>query len=125
MPLDPKGVDGAEMGAAPSLPVKLPAQGVPANVAHVEEEGGVRRLKFSDDRINSALDKQLGKIPGDATAAVVATAFKDHDGKLQTKLAVYIKRPALGGELSFGGFLSGDSKRPLDTVGAEVSWVSR
>lgn len=57
---------------------------------------------------------------------MVATAYKDSSGKIQTKLAVYFSRKdVLGGDISFGGFLSGDAKNPLDTVGAEVRWIGR
>lgn len=115
----------------PQLPTKLPAHGVPPSVAHVEEdENGVRRLKFSDERINEALTKQLGDVPAAAPFAVVATAFKDHDGTLQTKFAAYFRKQdvevfGMNGDLSFGGFIAGDVKHPLDTVGAEVRWIGR
>lgn len=111
-----------------SLPVKLPAVGVAAHVAHVEEdEKAVRKLKFTDDRINAQLEKVIDSVPADAPFAVVATAFKEHDGEIKTKLAVYLRKqdPILGGDLSFGGFIAGDVKRPLDTIGAEVRWVGR
>lgn len=84
----------------------------------VKEPGDVRKLQFSDSRIGDAVEKQLAAVPSDATVAFVATAFKE-DGKLNTKVAVYVNK----GAWSFGGFIEGDAHRPLEKVGAELRYV--
>lgn len=101
-------------GADAALPVKVEVH-----------PNDVRKLRFSDARINEALDRQLAGVPADAKVAIVATAFKEPGGDLRTKLALYVSRP-IGdrGVLSFGGFLEGDAKRPLQKVGAELRFVN-
>lgn len=80
--------------------------------------GDIRVAKFSDDRINAAVEHQLGKVPSDAKVAFVATAFKEGN-TLTTKVAIYVNK----GSWSFGGFVEGDQHRPLDKVGAELRFV--
>ena len=87
-------------------------------VTVVKEPGDVRVLKFTDQRVSDAVERQLGKVPMGTTVAFVATAFKEGD-KVTTKVAVYVNK----GAWSFGGFIEGDVKRPLDKIGAEVRYV--
>lgn len=87
----------------------------------VKNPGGVTRsLKFSDEKIQKALDKKLGDIPAEAKVAFVATAYKAPSGSITTEMAVYVR---VKKNLSFGGFVRGDVKRPLQEVGAEVRFV--
>lgn len=93
--------------------------------AVVKQPGDVRRLQFSNAQINESLDRQLAALPTDAKVAFVATAFKE-GGQVVTKLAVFVNKSSVfraGDQLSFGGFLEGSVKRPLDRVGAEVRYV--
>ena len=84
------------------------------------ERDEIRPSPFSNAAINAALDAQLGRVgPGETVAFVAVAEMKD--GKLETKMTVNVR---IGGGFSFAGFMEGDVKRPLRTVGAELrfSW---
>lgn len=97
----------AEVEDDDALPVKV-----------AKEPGDIRVLKFADQRVSDAVERQLGKVPLGTTVAFVATAFKEGD-KVTTKVAVYVNK----GAWSFGGFMEGPAKRPLDKIGAELRFV--
>lgn len=93
----------------------------------VEHPGEIRKLQFSNSQINESLDRQLKGVPADAKMAFVATAYKEN-GRIVTRMAVYGNKYNVlkeGDELSFGGFIAGDVKHPLDTIGAEVRYVMK
>lgn len=78
----------------------------------------VRPSPFSDESIRAAVDKALGQAkPGERVAFVAVAERVGED--IQTRLAVSVN---FGYGWSFSGFLSGDVKRPLQDVGAELRW---
>jgi len=82
-----------------------------------ETPEGLRR--FSDAAIQHAIDTQLGTLNDGENFAFVATALKSGD-TFETKMAVMIK---FSEGWSFGGFMAGTVRDPLETVGAEIRFT--
>lgn len=76
----------------------------------------IRPSPFSNAAINAALDHQLGRVEDGKTVAFVAVAEKVN-GVIQTRMTVNVR---IGDGFSFAGFMEGDVKHPLSTVGAEL-----